>query len=112
MPNKKEVEKHSIKNLFSFIVFKLLKLRPMPANQITTQIEQNFGVYFKINTITPILNNFEAKGAISGKWDIVDGKPQKIFTLTEEGKQITNSIENEFNSKYKIIIHRPETAFY
>ncbi len=111
MPNKKEAERHSIKNLFSFTVFKLLKLQPMPANQIINQIDQNFGVSFKIDTITPILNIFEAKGAISGKWGLIDGRPQKIFALTKEGKKITNSIENEFNSKYKIITNRPETTF-
>jgi DNA-binding PadR family transcriptional regulator len=112
MSNKKETEKHSIKNLFNFIVFKLLKLQPMQANQIIDQIDQNFGISFEINTITPILNNFEAKGVISGKWDLVDGRPQKIFALTKEGKKIADSIENEFDAKYKIITHRPKTAFY
>jgi DNA-binding PadR family transcriptional regulator len=112
MPNKKEAEKHSIKNLFNFIVFKLLKLQPMQANQIIDQIDKNLGVNFEIHTITPILNNFEAKGAISDKWDLVDGRPHKIFTLTEEGKKIIDSIENELNARYKLITDKPETAFY
>jgi DNA-binding PadR family transcriptional regulator len=100
---KREIKKHSTKNLFDYIVFRLLKQRPMPAGQIIGHICQNFGVSFELNSVTPVLNYFEAEGVIMGKWDLVDGRPRKISQLTPIGSRITNSIENEFNDRYQKI---------
>lgn len=101
---KKETNKDSPKNLLDFVVFNLLKLKPMQVTQIIGQIYQNMGIKFELNNFSPLLNNIESYGIIAGKWNLVDGRPRKIYSLTTEGNQITNSIKNEFNNKCQEII--------
>jgi DNA-binding PadR family transcriptional regulator len=93
----KEVQTKLTKSLLDVIVLQRLKHENMCGYQLITKIQKGFAVNFGPSTIYPLLGAMEKKGYIKGIWDSVGEKKRKIFTLTNEGKNVLNFTENILN---------------
>ncbi len=83
----KQVRKEILKGgTLKTLILQLLKANPMHGYQIITCIRKNFGAYFGPSTIYPLLNSLEKKGYIKSQWQIVNGRPRKLYRLTVAGQ--------------------------
>jgi DNA-binding PadR family transcriptional regulator len=69
----------------------------MHGYQIITTIRKEFGVYFGLSTVYPILGMMEKKGYLKSAWNMDFERPRKVYTLTIAGKNILNFSENSLN---------------
>ncbi len=50
-------------------------------------------------TLYPLLSRLKNNGLLSYRWqESKDGPPRKYFTLTEEGKELLNSLDQEWTT--------------
>lgn len=77
------------KGLLPIYVMYILSLGPTNGNEISHKIgEKTNGMWVpSTGGIYPLLKKFEKQNWISGKWDDPKKKFQKIYALTEEGKE-------------------------
>ncbi len=86
--NQKEAQVKLTKGLLDMITLQMLKNSPMHGYQVITSIRKTFGVYFGPSTIYPMLNTLEKKKQIKSHWNMANGRPRKIYTLTSEGQHL------------------------
>jgi DNA-binding PadR family transcriptional regulator len=95
MPNlQKQIQTKLTKGLLDLIVLQFIKNQPMHGYQIITNIRKSFGVYFGPSTIYPLLSQMEKKGHLSSVWNMKTDRPRKIYSITNEGKNMLNFTEN------------------
>jgi DNA-binding PadR family transcriptional regulator len=95
MPNlQKQIQTKLTKGLLDLIVLQLIKNQSMHGYQIITNIRKSFGVYFGPSTIYPLLSQMEKKGHLTSAWNMNTDRPRKIYTITNEGKNMLNFTEN------------------
>ena len=99
----KEVQTKLTKSLLDVIVLQCLNHENMCGYQLITKIQKGFAVNFGPSTIYPLLRGMEKKGYIRGIWDSVGEKQRKIFSLTNEGKNVLNFSENMLNIVFRNI---------
>jgi DNA-binding PadR family transcriptional regulator len=69
----------------------------MHGYQVITKIRKGFGVYFGPSTVYPLLGLLEKKGYVKSIWNMDSERPRKVYTLTNEGKNVLSFTENSLN---------------
>lgn len=115
--NPKKVQVKLMKGLLDLIVLQFLNTEPMHGYKMIKEIRKHFGVYFGPSTIYPLLNKLEEKGYVESDWDMESERPRKVYTLTNEGRNLLNFTEDSLNfictkigtpgTNHKITIENP-----
>jgi len=92
--NQKETQTKLTKGLLDMIILQHLEKEDMYGYQLITSIRKNFGVYFGPSTIYPLLGHLEKKGTVSSAWNMNSARPQKVYQLTPQGKELLNVTQN------------------
>jgi PadR family transcriptional regulator PadR len=90
----KEVRAKLAKGLLDMIVLQILDQEPMHGYQLIGKIRKNFGVNFGASTIYPFLERLEKKGYLKSEWNLNAQRPQKVFSLTNDGRSVLTFAEN------------------
>lgn len=93
----KEVQVKLAKGLLDLIILQFLNTEPMHGYEVITKVRKTFGVYFGPSTIYPLLSTLEKKGYISSQWDMENDRPRKVYSLTNEGRNMLSFTENSLN---------------
>lgn len=93
------------KGLLPIYVLYILTLSPSNGNDISKKIgERTSGLWLpSTGGIYPLLKKFEKEGFVVGQWDDPKKKFQKIYTLTDKGKE-------EFKNKKDLLKPRIEES--
>ena len=86
-----------MKGLLDLVVLQLLNQQPMHGYQIITRIRKSFGVYFGPSTIYPLLGTLENKGRVRSTWNMDTDRPRKVYSLTNDGKNLLSFTEESLN---------------
>jgi PadR family transcriptional regulator PadR len=97
-----EVQTKLVKGLLDYIILQRLNVRKMHGYELISNIRKTFGVYFGPSIVYPLLASIEKNGYISSCWNMENGRPRKIYTLTPEGHNLLVLTEN----KLSIIIQK------
>jgi len=97
----REVQMKLMRSLLDFVVLQFLKTHPMHGYQIISSLRKNFGVYFGPSTIYPLLCVLEEKGYIKSQWDLENGRPRKVYSITPQGSDLLNCTEESLNQIYR-----------
>ena len=95
--NKKETQTKLTKGLLDMIILQYLENESMHGYQLITKIRKGFGVNFGPSTVYPLLGLLEKKGYVKSVWNMDSERPRKVYTLTNEGKDVLNFTENSLN---------------
>ncbi len=95
--NKKQAQTKLTKGLLDMIILQYLENQSMHGYQLITTIRKGFGVSFGPSTIYPLLGLLEKKGYIKSVWNMDSERPRKVYTLTNEGKDVLSFTENSLN---------------
>lgn len=96
LKNLKKVEKENkavgqvfTKGLLPLYVLQILSVSPTNGNDISTQVGKKTNGLWIPSTggIYPLLKKFEKENLVEGKWEDKNNKIQKIYTITENGKE-------------------------
>lgn len=97
----REVQMKLMRSLLDFVVLQFLRTHPMHGYQIISSLRKNFGVYFGPSTIYPLLCVLEEKGYIKSQWDLENGRPRKVYSITPQGSDLLDCTEESLNQIYK-----------
>jgi PadR family transcriptional regulator PadR len=95
--NQKQAQTKLTKGLLDMIILQYLEHESMHGYQLITKIRKGFGVYFGPSTIYPLLGLLEKKGYVKSVWNMDSERPRKVYTLTNEGKDVLSFTENSLN---------------
>ena len=93
----KEIQTKLTKGLLDMIILQYLDQESMHGYQLITKIRKGFGVYFGPSTVYPLLGLLEKKGYVKSIWNMDSERPRKVYTLTNEGKNVLSFTENSLN---------------
>ena len=93
----KETQTKLTKGLLDLIVLQYLDKESMHGYQIITKIRKGFGVYFGPSTVYPLLGLLEKKGYVKSTWNMASERPRKVYSLTNEGKNVLSFTESSLN---------------
>ena len=93
----KEVQTKLTKGLLDTIILQYLDQESMHGYQLITKIRKGYGVYFGPSTIYPLLGLLEKKGYVTSAWNMNTERPRKVYTLTNEGKNVLSFSESSLN---------------
>jgi DNA-binding PadR family transcriptional regulator len=93
----KVVQAKLTKCLLDTIILQYLDHEPMHGYQIMTKISKSFGISLGPSTIYPLLGLLEKKGYVKSSWNMYSEKPRKMYTLTNDGKDVLDFSENSLN---------------
>lgn len=97
----REVQMKLMRSLLDFVILQFLRTHPMHGYQIISSLRKNFGVYFGPSTIYPLLSILEEKGYIKSQWDLGNGRPKKVYSITPQGSDLLNCTEESLNQIYR-----------
>jgi len=100
----KEAQTKLTKGLLDMIILQYLEHESMHGYQLITKIRKGFGVYFGPSTVYPLLGLLEKKGYVKSIWNMDSERPRKVYTLTNEGKEVLNFTENSLNLICKTMV--------
>ena len=92
--NKKQAQTKLTKGLLDMIILQYLEDESMHGYQLITRIRKGFGVSFGPSTVYPLLGLLEKKGYLKSVWNMDSERPRKVYTLTNEGKDVLSFTEN------------------
>jgi DNA-binding PadR family transcriptional regulator len=95
--NQKEAQTKLTKGLLDMIILQYLEHESMHGYQLITRIRKGFGVYFGPSTVYPLLGLLEKKGYVKSVWNMDAERPRKVYSLTNEGKDVLSFTENSLN---------------
>jgi len=94
---KKDVKTKLSKGLLDMIILQYLEQESVHGYQLITTIRKGFGIYFGPSTVYPLLGLLEKKGYVKSTWNMDAERPRKVYTLTNEGKDVLSFTENSLN---------------
>lgn len=100
----KEVQTKLTKGLLDMIILQYLGQESMHGYQLITKIRKGFGVYFGPSTIYPLLGLLEKKGYVKSVWNMDSERPRKMYSLTNDGKNLLSFSESSLNLIFKNIV--------
>jgi len=68
------------------IALEEISSQPIHGYALIVLVRRKYHVYFGPSTVFPMLNNLARDGLIQSTWDLSNGRPRKIYTLTNKGK--------------------------
>ena len=95
--NQKEAQTKLTKGLLDIIILQYLEHEAMHGYQLITKIRKGFGINFGPSTVYPLLGLLEKKGYVKSVWNMDSERPRKVYTLTNDGKDVLNFTENSLN---------------
>ena len=69
------------------ILLSELSEKPNHGYGLISLIKEEHRVYLGPSTIYPSLNWLEKKGLVRSHWDLDNGRPRKVYLLTDKGKR-------------------------
>ena len=93
----KEAQTKLTKGLLDMIILQNLEHESMHGYQLITKIRKGFGVYFGPSTVYPLLGLLEKKGYVKSVWNMDSERPRKVYTLTNEGKDVLSFTESSLS---------------
>jgi len=109
--NQREVQTKLMRGLLDFVILQFLKGQPMHGYKIISSLRKNFGVYFGPSTIYPLLSLLEKKEYIKSNWDLNNGRPRKVYSLTYQGVDVLNITRMSLNHIYRKLENRLDEPF-
>jgi DNA-binding PadR family transcriptional regulator len=103
--NKKETQTKLTKGLLDMIILQYLENESMHGYQLITKIRKGFGVNFGPSTVYPLLGLLEKKGYVKSAWNMDSDRPRKMYTLTNDGKDVLSFTENSLNMICKNMVN-------
>jgi PadR family transcriptional regulator PadR len=76
-----------LKGMLDFLLVTLINGQPMHGYHAIVRFRGMFGIYFGASTIYPMLAELERLGYIVSKWDLNNGRPKKVYSITSKGQQ-------------------------
>lgn len=94
MNEAREIQARLTKCMLELVVLRLMSERTMHGYEVIKQVRKDYGVYFGPSTVYPLLNLLEKKKLVKGRWELHQGRPRKIYQLTDHGRnQLYLSVE-------------------
>ena len=93
----KETQTKLTKGLLDMIILQYLEHESMHGYQLITKIRKGFGVNFGPSTVYPLLGLLEKKGYVRSVWNMDSERPRKVYTLTNDGKDVLGFTESSLN---------------
>ena len=93
----KEVQTKLTKGLLDTIILQYLDQESMHGYQLITKIRKGYGVSFGASTMYPLLGLLEKKGYVKSAWNMDSERPRKVYSLTNEGKNVLSFSESSLN---------------
>jgi PadR family transcriptional regulator PadR len=93
-----EVQTKLTKGLLDYIILQHLNARQMHGYELISNVRKIFGVYFGPSIVYPLLATIEKKGYISSCWNMENGRPRKVYTLTAEGHSLLALTEQKLDA--------------
>ncbi len=84
---KKEIVQHIIRSLLHIQLLRIIQAHPTWGYKIKKQVEIDFNVKLRHGALYPALNFLEAKGFLQSEKQRKDGRPRKVYTITQSGKE-------------------------
>jgi DNA-binding PadR family transcriptional regulator len=91
--------KRMMRGFMDLAILCRLEQRPMTGYRISVILVHEFGVNISPDTIYHAIYKLERKGLIK----CIREKPGRVYTLTQRGKEITQTITYSINESQKII---------
>ncbi len=95
--NQKEAQTKLTKGLLDMIILQYLEHESMHGYQLITKIRKGFGINFGPSTVYPLLGLLEKKGYVKSVWNMDSERPRKVYTLTNDGKDVLSFTESSLN---------------
>jgi DNA-binding PadR family transcriptional regulator len=95
--NQKEAQTKLTKGLLDMIILQYLENESMHGYQLIIRIRKGFGVKFGPSTVYPLLGLLEKKGYVKSVWNMDSERPRKVYSLTNDGKDVLNFTESSLN---------------
>ncbi len=95
--NQKEAQTKLTKGLLDMIILQYLENESMHGYQLITKIRKGFGINFGPSTVYPLLGLLEKKGYVKSVWNMDSERPRKVYTLTNDGKDVLSFTESSLN---------------
>lgn len=64
-------------------------------------VQKRYGVRLGASTLYPRLTELEQQALIEPTWEVVGGKPRRVFRITPKGKTLLR----EYRAELKILVH-------
>ena len=100
----KELIKSTLRGIIRVILLWLLSRRKMSGYAVTKEVKRLTGRTFHSGIIYPLLYELEEKGLITGEWVKKGRKQIKYYYLTEDGKNLLNSLRELFKMPIKEVL--------
>ena len=95
--NQKEAQTKLTKGLLDMIILQYLENESMHGYQLIIKIRKGFGINFGPSTVYPLLGLLEKKGYVKSVWNMDSERPRKVYTLTNDGKDVLSFTESSLN---------------
>jgi len=96
MINAKRVRTKITKNFLEIIILRRIEGEPAHGYRIIQDVRKVYDIYFGPSTIYPILNQLETAGYLTSKWEDLNDRPRKVYTITEKGKKLIEKASDSF----------------
>lgn len=84
----RSLQMEKLRGLLDYLVLRLLKNQPMHGYGILSAVRDLYGYYPAPSTLYPLLSSFEKKGYVESRFEVRNGKPRKVYSITSEGTAI------------------------
>jgi PadR family transcriptional regulator PadR len=95
--NAKDAEAKLVKGLLDVVVLNYLHNSAAHGYQLIESVRRDYHVYFGASTVYPLLNALEARGYIKSQWNLENGRPRKMYSLTPDGERVLDFTENSLS---------------
>ncbi len=91
------------KTCMEYLVLQVIKQKPTYAPDIIAELKRAHIIVVE-GTVYPLLARLKNNGVLSYTWqESTQGPPRKYYTLTEEGIDYLENMENEFRTLRKVV---------
>jgi DNA-binding PadR family transcriptional regulator len=88
---KKEIVQHIVRSQLHIQLLRFVQAQPTWGYKIKKQVEADFDIKLRHGALYPALNFLEKKGFLVSEIQQKDGRPRKVYTITESGKEYLES---------------------
>jgi len=66
---------------------------------------RDLGYEVEENTLYPLLRRLEKRGLVQGKWELSEGRPRKVYSVTRAGREMSAGLLAIWKKQDEIITH-------
>ena len=104
---KKEIVQHIVRSLLHIQLLRIVQVQPTWGYKIKKQVEADFDIKLRHGALYPALNFLEAKGFLVSEMQQKDGRPRKVYSITESGREY---LESYYSILREQLESKPQTA--